>query len=67
MMRQADKMRMKGQPFPRRLSQSELGDSNRRRLSDEEGAIRLVTDKARNTTEAGENLLDIIQFFNKYS
>ena len=66
MMKLADEMRQKGQPFPARLSQSQLGDPNRKRLSDEEGAIRLATDKARNTTEAGENLLSVIQYLNKY-
>ena len=66
MMKLADEMRKKGQPFPARLSQSQLGDPNRKRLTDEEGAIRLATDKARNTTEAGENLLNVIQFLNKY-
>ena len=67
MMKAANEMRQKGQAFPARLSQSQLGDPNRKRLTDEEGAIRLVTDKATNTTEAGENLLNVIQFFNKYS
>ena len=66
MMRLADQMRKAGQPFPARLSQSELGDPNRRRLTDEEGAIRLATDKATNTVDAGERLLDIIQYLNKY-
>ena len=67
MMRLADEMRRKGQAFPARLSQSELGDPNRERLSDEKGAIRLMSDKASDTTEAGENLLSIIQYLNKYS
>lgn len=67
MMRQADQMRQKGQPFPARLSQSQLGDPNRKRLTDEEGAIRLATDKATDPTEAGENLLSIIQYLNKYA
>ena len=66
MMKMADEMRRKGQAFPARLSQSQLGDPNRKRLTDEEGAIRLVTDKAANSTEAGENLLQVIQFLNKY-
>lgn len=66
MMKMADEMRRKGQPFPARLSQSQLGDPNRKRLTDEEGTIRLATDKARNVTEAGENLLQVIQMFNKY-
>ena len=66
MMKMADEMRKKGQPFPARLSQSQLGDPNRKRLTDEEGAIRLVTDKARSVDEAGENLLELIQMFNKY-
>ena len=66
MMKMADEMRKKGQPFPARLSQSQLGDPNRKRLTDEEGTIRLATDKARNVTEAGENLLQVIQMFNKY-
>ena len=67
MMLMADEMRKKGQAFPARLSQSQLGDPNRKRLSDEEGAIRLITDKATNSTEAGENLLEVIQYLNKYS
>ena len=65
MMRLADEMRRAGQPFPARLSQSELGDPNRRRLTDEEGAIRLATDKATSVQDAGERLLDIIQYLNK--
>ena len=56
----------KDKRFPARLSQSQLGDPNRKRLTDEEGTIRLATDKARNVTEAGENLLQVIQMFNKY-
>ena len=67
MMKLADEMRQKGHPFPARLSQSELGDPNRKRLSDEEGAIRLVTDKATNATEAGEDLLTLLQLFGKYN
>ena len=67
MMRLANEMRQKGQQFPARLSQSQLGDPNRKRLSDEEGAIRLMSDKASDTTEAGENLLSIIQYLNRYS
>ena len=66
MMKMADEMRKKGQPFPARLSQSQLGDPNRKRLTDDEGAIRLVTDKARNVNEGGENLLELIQLLNKY-
>ena len=66
MMKLADEMRKKGHPFPARLSQSQLGDPNRKRLTDEEGAIRLVTDKATDTTAAGEDLLRLIQLFNKY-
>ena len=63
----ADQMRKKGQAFPARLSQAQLGDPNRKRLTDEGGAIRLATDKATNARDAGENLLDIIQYLNKYS
>ena len=66
MMKLADDMRRAGQPFPARLSQSELGDPNRKRLTDEEGAIRLATDKATSAAAAGERLLDIIQYLNKY-
>lgn len=66
MMKLADDMRKKGQPFPARLSQSQLGDPNRKRLTDEEGAIRLATDKATNVNDAGENLLSIIQYLNMY-
>ena len=66
MMKLADEMRKKGHPFPARLSRSELGDPNRKRLTDEEGAIRLVTDKATDSTAAGEDLLTLIQLFNKY-
>ena len=66
MMKLADDMRREGQPFPARLSQSELGDPNRRRLTDEEGAIRLATDKATDVNAAGERLVDIIQYLSKY-
>ena len=66
MMQLADQMRQKNQPFPARLSQSQLGDPNRKRLTDEEGAIRLATDKATNVNDAGENLLAVIQYLNKY-
>ena len=59
-------MRQKNQPFPARLSRSQLGDPNRKRLTDEEGAIRLATDKATNVNDAGENLLAVIQYLNKY-
>lgn len=67
MMRLADEMRREGTPFPARLSQSELGDPNRRRLTDEEGAIRLATDKQTDTRKAGEKVLEIIQYLNKNS
>ena len=66
MMKLADDMRRAEQPFPARLSQSELGDPNRKRLTDEEGAIRLATDKAINADAAGERLVDIIQYLAKY-
>ena len=66
MMQLADQMRQKGQAFPARLSQSQLGDPNRKRLTDEEGAIRLATDKLTDVKEAGENVLAIIQYLNKY-
>lgn len=66
MMKLADDMRRAGQPFPARLSQSELGDPNRKRLTDEEGAIRLATDKATSAAAAGERLVDIIQYLSKY-
>ena len=66
MMKLADEMRRAGQPFPARLSQSELGDPNRKRLTDEEGAIRLATDKATSADAAGERLVDIIQYLAKY-
>lgn len=66
MMKLADDMRRAGQPFPARLSQSELGDPNRKRLTDEEGAIRLATDKATSADAAGERLVDIIQYLAKY-
>ena len=62
----ADRMRKAGKPFPARLSQSELGDPNRERLSDEAGAIRLITDQASNPDDAGEELLALIQYLNKY-
>ena len=67
MMQAADRMRQKGLPFPARLSQSQLGDPNRKRLSDEEGAIRLVTDKATNVNDAGEQLLELVRYFNRNS
>lgn len=66
MMKLADDMRRKGQAFPARLSQAQLGDPNRKRLTDEEGAIRLIADKATDPDAAGENLLAIIQYLNKY-
>ena len=65
MMRLADEMRREGQPFPARLSQSQLGDPNRRRLTDEEGAIRLATDKQTDVRKAGEKVLEIMQYFNR--
>lgn len=67
MMQAADRMRKANLPFPARLSQAQLGDPNRRRLTDEEGAIRLVTDKATNVNDAGEQLLEIIRYFNRNS
>ncbi len=65
MMRLADEMRREGTPFPARLSQSELGDPNRRRLTDEEGAIRLATDKQTDVRMAGEKVLEILQYLNR--
>lgn len=67
MMRLADEMRRKGQAFPARLSQEQLNDRDRERLSDERGAIRLISDKASDITEAGENLLSMIQYLNRYN
>ena len=67
MMRLADEMRKQGRSFPARLSQSQLGDPNRARLSDEGGAIRLVTDKADGVTEAGENLLMLMNMVPDYA
>ena len=67
MMKLADEMRKRGHPFPARLSRAELENKDRKRLSDEEGAIRLVTGKATNINDAGEDLLTLIQLFNKYS
>ena len=54
-------MRQQGRAFPERLSQSQLGDPNRKRLSGEEAMVRLATDKARNVTEGGENLLNALR------
>ena len=66
MMKLADDMRRAGEKFPARLSQSELGNPNRVRLSDEAGAIRLATDEAPSADIAGPRLVDIIQYLAKY-
>ena len=42
MMKLADDMRRAGQPFPARLSQSQLGDPNRKRLNQNEAIGELV-------------------------
>ena len=61
LMRLADQMRQQGRAFPARLSQSQLGDPNRKRLTGEEAMVRLATDKAGSITEGGENLLNALQ------
>ena len=61
LMKLADILRKDGRAFPERLSQSQLGDPNRKRLTGEEAMVRLATDKASNTTEGGENLLNALQ------
>ena len=66
MMKLADDMRKAGEAFPARLSQSELNNPDRVRLSDEAGAIRLATDKAPSADVAGPRLVDIIQYLAKY-
>ena len=66
MMKLADEMRRQGRAFPARLTQTQLGDPNRKRLTDEGGAIRMATDKASGVTEAGENLLSLMQMFPDY-
>ena len=63
----ADEMRRAGKPFPARLTRAELEDKNRERLSDEQGGIRLITKEATNVDDAGEELLKMIQYLNKYS
>ena len=62
----ADEMRRAGKPFPARLTRAELEDKNRERLSDEQGGIRLITKEATNVNDAGEELLKMIQYLNKY-
>ena len=61
LMKLADILRKDGREFPERLSQSQLGDPNRKRLSGEEAMVRLATDKAKNVTEGGENLLNALR------
>ena len=61
LMKLADILRKDGRQFPERLSQSQLGDPNRKRLSGEEAMVRLATDKAQNSTEGGENLLNALR------
>lgn len=66
MMKLADEMRKQGRAFPPRLTDKQLSDPNRVRLADEAGAIRMATAKASGVTEAGENLLTLMQMFPDY-
>lgn len=61
LIRLADEMRAAGQPFPARLSQQKLGDPNRVRLSDEEGAFRLATDKINNLPDKAKNIIRVMR------
>jgi hypothetical protein len=64
LMRLADFMRRNNMPAPARLSQSQLGDKDRKRLSGEEALVRQATDKATDIRSGGEALLKAIQLFN---
>ena len=61
LMRLADMLRKGGRAFPERLSQSQLGDPNRKRLTGEEAMVRLATDSATSVQEGGENLVDALR------
>ena len=61
LIRLADEMREAGQPFPARLSRQQLSDKNRVRLSDEEGAFRLATDKINNLPDKAKNILRVMR------
>ncbi len=65
LMQLADFMRRNDMVAPPRLSQSQLGDPNRKRLTNEEALVRLATDKATDVTSGGEALLEGLQIFNR--
>ena len=64
LMRLADFMRKNNMTAPARLSQSQLGDPNRKRLSGEEAMVRQATDKATDVNSGGEALLKALQIVN---
>jgi len=64
LMKLADFMRQNNMPAPARLSQSQLGDPNRKRLSNEEALVRQATDKATDINSGGEALLQALQIVN---
>jgi hypothetical protein len=63
-MKLADFMRQNNMPAPARLSQSQLGDPNRKRLTNEEALVRQATDKATDVMSGGEALLQALQIVN---
>ena len=64
LMRLADFMRENGMTAPARLSQSQLGDPNRKRLTNEEALVRQATDKATDINLGGQALLKALQMVN---
>ena len=64
LMRLADFMHQNNMSTPARLSQSQLGDPNRKRLSGEEAMVRQATDKATSINEGGAALLKALQIVN---
>jgi len=64
LMKLADIMRQNNMPMPARLSQSQLGDPNRKRLTTEEALVRQATDKATDIRSGGEALLEALQIYN---
>ena len=64
LMKLADFMRQNNMVAPARLSQSQLGDPNRRRLTNEEALVRQATDKATDINSGGQALLRAIQINN---
>jgi len=65
LMQLADFMRRNNMAAPPRLSQSQLGDPNRKRLTNEEALVRLATDKATDVTSGGEALLEALQILGR--